>query len=179
MRTRTLCGLSASLALLPPLVSACDADAGKPATGATRPMMTTSAAPVATTTSAVAAPLTTQGARTVKWIDLQTGDCLADPPPSDPSVVTVTTVDCVTAHHAEVYLRAPIAVNEAVADVASRTCDAGFTQYTGRIVDVSAFTLTYLIDSDQDRTSSNPTPSTVICLLQAATGQPLVGSQHH
>jgi hypothetical protein len=38
--------------------------------------------------------------------------------------------------------------------------------------------MTYLIDSNQDRTSNNPLPSTVICLLQAADGGPLTGSAH-
>jgi hypothetical protein len=91
-------------------------------------------------------------------------------------VVTVTIVDCATAHGAEVYLRAAMEVNTAVADVANRKCDAGITQYTGRSRDGSPFAVTYLIDSNQDRTASNPTPSTVICLLQAANGQPLTGS---
>jgi hypothetical protein len=36
--------------------------------------------------------------------------------------------------------------------------------------------VTYLIDSGQDRTSNNPLPSTVICLLQSASGQPLTES---
>ena len=36
--------------------------------------------------------------------------------------------------------------------------------------------MTYLIDSNQDRTSNNPLPSTVICLLQSANGHPLTGS---
>ncbi|MCV7102656.1 hypothetical protein H7I01_20260 [Mycobacterium palustre] len=35
------------------------------------------------------------------------------------------------------------------------------------------------IDSNQDRTGADPTPSTVICLLQAADGQPLTGSARH
>jgi hypothetical protein len=36
--------------------------------------------------------------------------------------------------------------------------------------------MTYLIDSNQDRTSANPLPSTVICLLAASNGGPLTGS---
>jgi hypothetical protein len=91
-------------------------------------------------------------------------------------VVTVTVVDCATAHAAEVYLRGPMAVNAATADVANQQCTAGFSQYTGRSVDSSAFTVTYLIDSNQDRTSDNPAPSSVICLLHATNGQPLTGS---
>ena len=129
-----------------------------------------------TTTTTVAAPHTAQGARTEKWIDLQVGDCIADPPPSDPSVVTVSVVDCAIAHAAEVYLRADVEVNAAIADVADRECDAGFTRYTGQSVGSSPFVVTYLIDSNQDRTSANPLPSTVICLLQAPTGGPLTGS---
>jgi hypothetical protein len=135
---------------------------------------TTAAVPTSTGITA-AAPATRRPA-TKKWIDLEVGDCLADLPPSDPSVVTVTVVDCATAHRAEVYLRAPVRVNAAVADVADRKCDAGFGQYTGRSVEGSRFTVMYLIDSSQDRTSANPTPSTVICLLHAANGQPLTKS---
>ncbi|MGH3594391.1 MAG: hypothetical protein ACRDUT_00190 [Mycobacterium sp.] len=128
------------------------------------------------TTTVPAAPPTTRDRRTEKWIDLKVGDCVAQLPPNDPSVVTVTVVDCASAHAAEVYLRGPMAVNAAVADVANRECAAGFSQYTGRSVDGSSFATTYLIDSNQDRTSDNPAPSTVICLLHASNGQPLTKS---
>jgi hypothetical protein len=128
-------------------------------------------------TNATAAPLP-QGSRTEKWIDLQVGDCVADLPPADLSRVTVTVIDCATAHLAEVYLRAPMAVDAAIAKVANRDCAAGFAPYTGQSVDGSPFSITYLIDSNQDRTGANPTPSTVICLLQAANGRPLTGSAH-
>ena len=127
------------------------------------------------TATAVAAPAPPDS-RTVKWIDLQVGDCLADLPPADLSRVTVTVIDCATAHLAEVYLREPTAVNTAVANVANRDCAAGFAPYTGRPVDGSPFSITYLIDSNQDRTAADPMPSTVICLLQGANGQPLTGS---
>jgi hypothetical protein len=133
----------------------------------------------ARTTTAVAAPPPTRSARTEKWIDLQVGDCLAQLPATDPSVVTVTVVDCATAHAAEVYLRGPMAVNAAVADVADQRCAAGFFHYTGRSIDGSSLAVTYLIDSNQDRTSDNPAPSTVICLLHATNGQPLTGSARH
>jgi hypothetical protein len=116
---------------------------------------------------------------TVKWIDLQVGDCVADLPPIDLSRVTVTVVDCATPHVAEVYLRAPLAVDKAVAIVAKKDCDTGFAPYTGRSVDGSPFTITFLIDSNQDRTGADPTPSTAICLLQSASGQPLTGSARH
>src|SRR5271163_4167521 len=129
------------------------------------------------TTTAVAAPPTTRNPRSEKWIDLQVGDCLAELPPSDPSVVTVNVVDCSTAHAAEVYLRGPMAVNAAVDDVAKQQCAAGFSQYTGRSIDGTAFAVTYLIDSNQDRTSDNPVPSTVICLLHGADGQTLTKSE--
>jgi hypothetical protein len=95
------------------------------------------------------------------------------------SRVTVTVVDCATAHLAEVYLRAPMAVDTAVANVANKDCNAGFAPYTGRSVDGSPFSITFLIDSNQDRTGANATPSTLICLLQAANGQSLTGSAHH
>lgn len=124
---------------------------------------------------ATAAPLP-PGAHTEKWIDLRTGQCVTDLPPPDGSRVNVTVVDCATAHLAEVYLRAPMAVDSAVATVANRDCAAGLAPYTG--VDAGRFSITYLIDSNQDRTGANPTPSTVICLLQSANGQPLTGSAH-
>ena len=47
---------------------------------------------------------------------------------------------------------------------------------TGRPLADSPFTMTYLIDSNQDRTSNNPLPSTVICLLQATGRGPLTRS---
>ncbi|KLO40798.1 hypothetical protein ABW17_15645 [Mycobacterium nebraskense] len=127
------------------------------------------------TVTATAAPTISH---TVKWIDLQVGDCVADLPPIDLSRVTVTVVDCATAHLAEAYLRAPLAVDKAVAIVANKDCNAGFAPYTGRPVEGSPFSITYLIDSNQDRTGANPTPSTVICLLQSANGQPLTESAH-
>ncbi len=129
------------------------------------------------TITATAAPAP-PGARIVKWIDLQVGDCVADLPPADLSRVTVTVVDCATAHLAEVYLRAPMAVDSAIANVANRDCAAGFASYTGHSVDGTPFSITFLIDSNQDRTGANPTPSTVICLLQGANGQALTGSAH-
>nr|WP_139826967.1 hypothetical protein [Mycobacterium florentinum]BBX82116.1 hypothetical protein MFLOJ_59030 [Mycobacterium florentinum] len=118
------------------------------------------------------------GSHTEKWINLQVGDCTADLPPADLSRVTITVVDCATAHLAEVYLRAPMAVDTAISTVANRDCTAGFAPYTGKSLAGSAFSITYLIDSNQDRTGADPTPSTLICLLQSATGQPLTGSAH-
>ncbi len=115
---------------------------------------------------------------TRRWIDLTAGECLADPPPNDPSVITVAVVDCTAAHAAEVYLREPVPVNAAIADVANRECTAGFLRYTGRPVGDGPLTVTYLIDSHQDRTVDNPEPSTIICLLQDSSGQPLTGSAH-
>lgn len=133
----------------------------------------TVAAMLAACAGATAAPTTSH---TVKWIDLQVGDCVADLPPIDLSRVTVTAVDCGTPHLAEVYLRGPLAVDKAVAIVANKDCNDGFAPYTGRSVDGSPFSITFLIDSNQDRTGADPTPSTVICLLQSANGQPLTGS---
>lgn len=127
--------------------------------------------------TAAAAPAP-PSSHTEKWIDLQTGQCVADLPPADGSRVDVTVGDCATAHLAEVYLRAPMAVDAAIATVANRDCNAGFAPYTGQSVDSGRFSITYLIDSNQDRTGTNPTPSTVICLLQSANGQPLTGSAH-
>ena len=111
--------------------------------------------------------------RTEKWVDLRVGDCVAALPAVDLGAVTVDLVDCAAAHQAEVYLLAPIAVNAAVTDIANQACSAGWGPYAGSS---SGYTLTYLIVSRQDRTSDNPLPSTVICLLQAADGRPLTGS---
>jgi hypothetical protein len=97
-------------------------------------------------------------------------------PQVDLGEVTVSTVDCGTAHQAEVYLRAPVEVNAAIADVADRQCAAGLSRYTGRPGVAGPFVATYLIDSNQDRTVDDPLPSTVICLLQSADGRPLTGS---
>jgi hypothetical protein len=104
------------------------------------------------------------------------GDCLGDPPSSDPGVVTVSVVHCADTHAAEVFLRTDLEVNAAVADVADQKCGAGFTRYTGQPAGGGPLTVTYLIDSNQDRTSADPLPSTVICLLQSSNGGPLTGS---
>jgi hypothetical protein len=130
-----------------------------------------SAAPVA---SPSAPAVATEQSKT--WVDLQVGDCLADLPPTDPSVVMVTTVDCATPHRAEAFYRGDVAVNDAVAGVADQACASGFASYTGHPVAGSRFAVTYLIDSRQDRTSNNPEPSSVICVLYAADGTTLIGS---
>ena len=155
------------------LPSACAAHGGQQNTTSSAMSSTTLSTP---TTTAVAAAPVTPGPRTAKWIDLQVGDCLADPSPTDPAVVFVTIVDCAGAHAAEVYLRSAVDVNAAVADIADRQCTLALPQYIGRPTNDSPFVMTYLIDSNQDRTSNNPMPSTVICLLQAANGTPLTGS---
>ena len=143
--------------------------------GCGRPAATPAAAPSpAASTSASAQPLPAPSPRTVKWIDLKPGDCLAELPPTDPAVVTVTAVDCTTPHLAEAYLRANIPVDSALSGTANAQCGPGLTQYTGTAT--PSYAITYLIDSDQDRTSNNPYPSTVICLLQDARGQSLSGS---
>jgi hypothetical protein len=110
-------------------------------------------------------------ARIEKWITLSVGDCLAGPPPVDPAVVTVTVVDCSQPHLAEVFLRANIPVDAAVTGIANERCEAGLMEYTGLAAPGTPFAISYLIDSEQDRTSNNPYPSTVICLLQDAQGQ--------
>ncbi|KDE98371.1 hypothetical protein Y900_005320 [Mycolicibacterium aromaticivorans JS19b1 = JCM 16368] len=140
----------------------------------TTPTPTTTSAPTSMHTTAMPAPAVQT--RSVKWVDLQAGDCLADPPPTDPAVVQVNVVDCGQPHLAETYLRVPIPVNSALDDVAARECATGFARYTGTAATAGSYTTSYLIDSDQDRTSDNPYPSTVICLLQGAQGQPLTGS---
>lgn len=149
--------------------------AGRPATPSTSPSPSaTSAAPAST--SADAPPATTAAPRTETWTALQTGDCLAQPPSSDPAEVMVNVVDCTGPHQAEVYLRTPIPVDAALTGTADAQCGTGFTGYTGTSPAALGYTITYLIDSDQDRTSNNPYPSTVICLLQGPPGQYLTGS---
>ena len=145
-------------------------------TSYTTPTLTTTNRPTTATTTTVSAAPATPQARTVKWVDLKAGDCLADPPPADPALVTVDVVNCAQTHLAETYLRAPIPVNAALGDVATSACATGLVQYSGG---VSNYTTTYLIDSDQDRTSDNPYPSTVICLLESADGKSLTGSARH
>ncbi len=153
------------------LVSACRTDAGSPVATST----TTS--PAGTSAAAVAEPPPVVATSEVKkWVELQVGDCLADPPPTDPGVVTVAVVDCAQPHVAEVFSRVPLAVDMALADVAGRVCAEGFVQYTGLASNGSPFTLTFLIDSNQDRTADNPNPSAVICLLQGANGQAMTVS---
>lgn len=133
------------------------------------------AAPSSDTT----APPTTLAPRTVNWTALNAGDCLADAPPTDPAVVMVTLVDCSQPHLAEVFLRQAIPVDAALDGTANDRCQAGYTQYTGTSPAGSPYAITYLIDSDQDRTFNNPLPSTVICLLQNAKGEQLTGSARH
>ena len=135
--------------------------------------------PPTTTTSASAGDASTsapalQAPRMVRWIDLQVGDCLAETAPTDPAVVTVTVVDCANPHLTEVFLRAEVPVNAAVTDTANQQCAAGLPDYTGG--SATGYTISYLIDSEQDRTDNNPYPSTVICLLQAADGASLNSS---
>lgn len=121
-------------------------------------------------------PTSTQPPRTEMWIALKPGDCLAEPPSDDPAVVTVTLVDCSQPHLAETFLRAPIPVDAALEGTANTQCEAGFVDYTGRASAGSPYTISYLIDSHQDRTENNPLPSTVICLLRGSQGQSLTGS---
>ena len=140
---------------------------------------TVAATTTATTTATAAAPIAS-GPRTERWVDLAAGQCLAELPQIDVGVVDVTVVDCATPHQAEVYLRADMWVNTTVADVAKQECDAGFPKYTGRSVDASPYSVTYLVDAGQDRTTNDPNagpaPGTAICLLTDANARPLTGS---
>jgi hypothetical protein len=131
--------------------------------------------PPSTTTAPAAAP-TPPGPKTKNWFDLQVGDCVAEIPAIDTGVVTTTVVDCATPHQAEVYLLAPLAVDTAIYQTAMEKCAEGFVAYTGQAFNGSRYAVTYLIDSNQDRTTNNPTPSTAICFLQAADGAPLTES---
>lgn len=136
-------------------------------------------APTASSTAQLSTPQVTAvpdvaAPRTQNWVDLVVGDCVAAVPAVELGEVSVTMSDCATPHQAEVYLLAPIAVNTAVTDVASRECTAGLGPYVG--AQAADFAVAYLIDSRQDRTDNNPLPSTVICLLQRVDGQPITGS---
>lgn len=117
------------------------------------------------TVAATASPAPVAAPRTVKWIDLQPGDCLAGRPPTDPAEVTVTVVDCATAHLAEAYLRANIPVDTALTDTASARCEAGFIDYAGKPTADGGFTVSYLIDSEQDRTANNRCPLVSECVF--------------
>ena len=128
-----------------------------------------------TGTAITSAPPATAEPRAKNWFDLDVGDCLVDLPRVDLGEVSVGIVDCSSPHAGEVFLRAPVEVNAAIADVADQQCAAGVADYTGRRAG-DAFAVTYLIDSNQDRTSANPLPSTVICLLQAGDGRQLTES---
>jgi len=162
---RALAGIALALA----------ATASLPGCGAEQSATNLATAPG--TLSATTAPIApTMAARTEKWIDLKAGDCLTGPPPTDPAVVTVTVVDCATPHLAEAYLRENIPVDTAVTGTANQQCETGLLQYTGSPLSGSPYTISYLIDSEQDRTSNNPLPSTVICLLQGAQGQSFTAS---
>jgi len=152
-------------------LSACGADKAAEST----PPSATPTSTAATTAAADAAPPPTQAPRTRNWFDLDVGDCLTVLPRIDLGDVAVPVADCATPHAAEVFLRAPVEVNAAVADVADHKCAAGLSRYAGRSGS-GPYSVTYLIDSNQDRTSNNPLPSTVICLLQSANGHPLTGS---
>jgi hypothetical protein len=149
------------------ILSACGADAEDPAT-------TASASPT------IAAPSTTRAPATKTWVELAVGDCIADVPRVDLGEVSVMLVDCASPHKAEMYFRAGIPVNAALDDVANQECGAAFPRYTGRSLGDGPFAMTYLIDSNQDRTVIDPTtgpaPSNVICLLEDASGRPLTGS---
>ncbi|HEY7052890.1 MAG TPA: hypothetical protein VH496_12280 [Mycobacterium sp.] len=144
-------------------------------TSTSRASTTSSTSP--TTTTAIAAP------RTVRWVDLDGGQCVKALPNVELGDVNVTVVDCTTPHQAEAYFRGALTVNAAIPTVANPTCAKEFHNYTGRSVDNSGLAITYLVDSNQDRTTVAPTagpaPSTVICLLQDANGEPLTGSARH
>jgi hypothetical protein len=171
MRMRSIPAICA----MPAVLAACATGGIQSNTTSTQAPPTT---PPAKAVTAVVTP-STQASRTESWIDLKVGECVTNLPPADLSRITVTVVDCGTAHLAEVYLRAPMAVDNAIANVANKDCAAGFTPYTGQPVDAGPLSMSWLIDSKMDRTGTTPMPSTVICLLQAANGQLLTGSAHH
>lgn len=152
------CSLKSATAPAPPAASAAGSAAQSPASAAAGPSSANSEQ------------------QTARWTELKPGQCLAAPPPTDPAVVIVDIVDCAKPHSAEVYLRVNIPVDAAVTGTANTQCETGLPQYTGTSSSSGQYTITYMIDSDQDRTSNNPLPSTLICLLQSPAGKPLTGS---
>lgn len=156
------CVASVVLALL----TACSGGAG-PA-GPAVPAVPSTA--VAQPSSAEPPPAVARPPVVKPWVDLTVGECVADVPAVDVGESTVSVVDCAAPHRAEVYLLAPVAVDAALADVGDQACAAGVDAYTGGRRDLA---VTYLIDSKQDRTGAIRLPSTVICMLQSATGAPL------
>ncbi len=162
---------------------ACGAKTSTPAqssTGSASASTPAASAPAAASTTAPgsATPPADSAPGVARWVDLKPGQCLAAPPPTDPAEVNVTTVECAKPHAAEVYLRVNIPVDAAVTGTANAQCETGLTQYAGVSSVGGHYSIGYLIDSDQDRTANNPYPSTLICLLQGAQGQPLTGSAH-
>jgi hypothetical protein len=151
------------------LLSACGHSAPQPSS------TTTSVSPV-TTTAITTTITTTPAAQTKNWFDLAVGDCVTEIPAIDTGAVTTTIVDCATPHQAEVFLLAPLAVDTAIDKVATEKCSNGFVSYTGQSFVGNSFQITYLIDSNQDRTANNPMPSTAICFLESSDGSQLTKS---
>lgn len=162
-KTAALCGALTAVALL----SACAAEGsdGTPTTSAAAP------------DAPITPPPTPTRPQTKNWFDLTIGDCLTEIPDVNSGAVTTTVVDCATPHLAEVFLLAPLAVNTAIDEVAMQKCGKGFVDYTGQSLVGGPFAVTYLIDSNQDRTQNNPTPSTAICFLRHADDEPLTESE--
>lgn len=144
---------------------------------ATAPTVTPPAPPGDSPAMTATAPPATAGGSVVpqtrNWFELEVGDCVTALPQLERGDVAVPLADCAGPHVAQVFLRVPVEVNSATSDVAEARCRAALAAYTAG---GQGYSLTYLIDSNQDRTSNAPLPSTVICLLQSAGGEPLVGS---
>jgi hypothetical protein len=166
------------LALAAPLIvlAALPACSGKAAPPSPQSKASQTSAVGSGAASATASQSAGAAAATARWTELKPGQCLAAPPPTDPAVVIVDIVDCAKPHSAEVFLRVSIPVDAALTGTANAQCESGLAQYTGNASAAGQYTITYLIDSDQDRTFNNPLPSTLICLIQGIQGQPLTGS---
>src|SRR5215212_5683862 len=158
-RAAALCASLPALVLLSACAATDAGEAQRAASGST------------TTPSAIASSPTPAGPRSKNWFDLKVGDCLTEIPAVDTGAVTTTVVDCATPHLAEVFLLAPLAVNTAIDRVTMEKCAKGFADYTGQPFIGGPFAVTYLIDSNQDRTANNPNPSTAICFLRNANGE--------
>ena len=105
------------------------------------------------------------GPQTKNWFDLKAGDCLTEIPAVDTGAVDNHGRRLRDAASGGGLSARAVAVNTAINQVAMEKCAKGFVDYTGQPFVGGPFAVTYLIDSNQDRTANNPTPSTAICFL--------------
>ena len=93
-----------------------------------------------------------------------------EPPPPIP-VVLVTVVGCSGTASGRDVPAANIPVDAAVTDGQQLVRRRPHRLHRQRPAAGADTTITYLVDSEQDRTSNNPYPAAVICPLQSADGR--------